>query len=139
MASQKRDRYLKKKKTKLKNKSLLPSFFADIDEEGFLLSNARYQGPKLSALILDLAEPFFDKNHSFESIELACTLAILAWNMAVIPDSDFPFPNDANPKEIDFLKSVVIQKTQRFPLDKRIITDFFFDENTGSLVVHSAL
>ena len=139
MASQKRDRYLKKKKNKLKKKSLLPPIFSSMDDSGFMVSNRPYHGPKLSELILDLAKPGFDLLNSPQSIESACSLAIIAWNIAVMPESqtDLPFPKDADPQDIDFIYSAISEKNRRFLSDKRFITDFFFHDETDSLVIHA--
>ena len=141
MASQKRDRYLKKKKNKLKKKSLLSPLFSSIDENGFLVSNRPFHGPKLSELILDLAKPKFDTLNSPQSIESACSLAIIAWNVAVRSESqpDVPFSMDIDPQDIDFIYSVILEKKRRFPSDKRFISDFFFDDETNALVIHAII
>lgn len=134
MASDKRTRYLQKKKQKAKKNNTPPSF---LDHLGIL--------PKMSEMLIELAQPLleFAQNAAPKDVQgaenLALGLAAIAWNMSIDPSLLLPKEFDPLENFDDLLNILIQRKKNLFPFDNRLITDFSFHTLLGerSLVVHS--
>ena len=155
MASKKRERYLKKKQSKLKQTTSNSLVFSDsddfddlnefdepdetdevyeTDEEISPLSDL-FNPPKVSEMLMDMVEPLLAKfPPKYEDV--IYSIAMMAWNFSVDPSL-----RESNPPPKEFLEApgfeelltvLIERKRTLFPVESRLILDFSIEYSIGA-------
>lgn len=102
------------------------------------------EGDKLSAVLLDFIEPFRKHAQTDEAFKKLVTLAVIAWNAAVLPKTERKELIDTTINSIvtmageewrkdseDILAMLIKRKERHFAGDKRFIVDYRVAETHG--------
>jgi hypothetical protein len=126
LGSDKRNRYLKKRKQKTKKNQAFASF-----------PDLLLHLPKMSEMLIELAEPLLElakkakPKDSQNAEDLAFSLAVVAWNISIDPSLEPPTEFDSIQEFDDLLNLLIERKKELFPFDNRLISGFSFQENHG--------
>lgn len=94
---------------------------AGLVEKGAVLRGRPAQPmPKLSACIVDIARPILDAYPQAHRQRAAIECAVLAWNLAVIPDAE-PRPGDLDEDLQQIVDWLSERKRRLYPNDQRVI------------------
>lgn len=108
------------------------SLFASVGKK---VSFVGTSGPKLSARILELAEPYKDLTETDEAIRMLIDTAVLAWNIAIKPEDEHPAEIEETLKCLrapdaktladgrEILAAMVRRKLKLFPSDRRFVVN----------------
>jgi hypothetical protein len=101
----------------------------------------RRTGRKVSEILMEFAEPWLDQVETDDQRRKVIGMAVLAWNMARLADSDRPDRNDSEIAEklgeagMSILNEMIGRKVALYPEERRVILDFEFTADSGRMRV----
>jgi hypothetical protein len=90
---------------------------------------------------MEFAEPWLDQVETDDQRRKVIGMAVLAWNMARLADSDRPDRNDSEIAEklgeagMSILNEMIGRKVALYPEERRVILDFEFTADSGRMRV----
>ena len=143
MVSDKRAKYLQKRKKKLQAKASFIRLEQDLERTLEKIRRIDGENPyafhedKLSSRIVALAEVVAPEVEDVETFRMVCEAVITGWNVAV--RGECVLPETVPPEHLARIRILAEQKKRIFPEDNRYVTDYFWGENGRHLVVQGEL
>jgi len=108
----------------------------------------RRSGRKVSEILMEFAQPWLDQTENDNQRRAAIGMAVLAWNMAALPESERPEGNNPEIAEklgepgMAILKEMIARKLALYPEETRTILDYEISGGSETMrvdVVYSLL
>jgi hypothetical protein len=135
-------RRAKKKRGREKRSREFGQLMSKLKESGFLEEKEVVFEPggeeKMSEVIMSFVEPYRDYAHTYEELNKLITLAIVAWNAALLPKDEWKemvdkISSSFSPSDAEDFKQItemlVERKRRYFSDNKRLILDYHLSES----------
>jgi hypothetical protein len=104
----------------------------------------RRAGRRVSEILMEFAEPWLDHVETDDQRRVVISIAVLAWNLARLPDSERRDAKNLEMAEkvgeagMSILNEMIARKLILYPEEKRIILDFEITADGGRMRVDVA-
>jgi hypothetical protein len=132
----------KKKKKKCKTgKQILKNHVKDLFPDTCFVRADDHN--KLSGNVIDVAQPFLDNCPNFKLQKIMLSMAILAWNLAIVPEGLVEKSRDDMQEKLcrgdaqmiedldKVIESLIARKQLLYPEDNRIVINYHISETAG--------